>query len=143
MAGLERFIHDRKSALPARVKAALAHVRLETIHPFLDSKGRIGRLLIVLMLNDAGILSQLLLYPSLYFKQDQTSCHRLLNRIRKHGDWESWVDFFLKGVESVSTDAVETARSLANTSAMIPNASKACEGLRIRCCFSRPSAGSS
>jgi len=114
MAELERFIHDRKSALPALIKAALAHVQFETIHPFLDGNGRVGRLLIVLMLHDVGILSQPLLYLSLYFKQNRTSYYRLLNRVRKHGDWESWVDFFLKGVESVSTDAVETARSLAN-----------------------------
>ncbi|RJP33078.1 MAG: Fic family protein [Actinobacteria bacterium] len=112
MAELERFIHDRKSALPALVKAALAHVQFETIHPFLDGNGRVGRLLIVLMLQDAGILGQPLLYLSLYFKQNRRNYYRLLNRVRMHGDWESWIDYFLKGVESISTSAVETARNL-------------------------------
>ncbi len=90
MAELERFIHDRKSALPALVKAALAHVQFETIHPFLDGNGRVGRLLIVLMLQDAGMLSQPLLYLSLCFKQNRTKYYRLLNRVRMHGDWEPW-----------------------------------------------------
>jgi cell filamentation protein, protein adenylyltransferase len=112
MADLERFIHDRKSTLPALVKAALAHVQFETIHPFLDGNGRVGRLLIVLMLQDAGTLSQPLLYLSLYFKQNRRDYYRLLNKVRMHGDWEAWVDFFLKGVEGTSTSAVATAQSL-------------------------------
>jgi Fic family protein len=112
MADLERFIHERNSMLPALIKAALAHVQFETIHPFLDGNGRVGRLLIVLMLQSARILNQPLLYLSLYFKQNRKEYYRLLNRVRIHGDWESWVDFFLKGVEATSASAVETAQNL-------------------------------
>jgi Fic family protein len=94
------------------VTAALAHVQFETIHPFLDGNGRIGRLLIPLLLQDAGILQQPLLYLSLYFKQHRDEYYRLLDRVRAVGDWEAWLDFFLEGVLTIATSAVDAAQRL-------------------------------
>jgi Fic family protein len=87
-------------------------VHFETIHPFLDGNGRLGRLLIVLMLIDAGVLQQPLLYLSLFFKQHRSRYYELLNGIRLNGDWEAWIDFFLEGVESTATAAVTSAHRL-------------------------------
>lgn len=112
MAELEGFIHDEHSPYPTLVKAALAHVQFETIHPFLDGNGRIGRLLIAFMLHDAAVLSQPLLYLSLYFKQHRSEYYRLLDLVRSEGDWEAWLDFFLEGVEQTASSAVSTARRL-------------------------------
>lgn len=115
MGQLEHFIHGRPDGghtLPVLVRAALAHVQFETIHPFLDGNGRLGRLLIVLMLIDAGVLQQPLLYLSLFFKQHRSRYYELLDRVRQEGDWEAWVDFFLEGVESTAAAAVTTAQRL-------------------------------
>jgi Fic family protein len=112
MASLERFIHDDHSPYPTLVKAALAHVQFETIHPFLDGNGRIGRLLIAFILHHGGILSRPLLYLSLYFKQHRSEYYRLLDVVRTEGDWEGWLDFFLEGVEDTASNAVRTAQSL-------------------------------
>ncbi len=112
MAALEHFLHDEHAPYPTLVKAALAHVQFETIHPFLDGNGRIGRLLIAFILHHGGLLSKPLLYLSLYFKQHRTEYYRLLDRVRTEGDWEVWVDFFLEGVERTASNAVETARRL-------------------------------
>jgi len=112
MAQLERFLHNRRNPYPALVKAALAHAQFETIHPFLDGNGRIGRLLIAFILHSDGILSQPLLYLSLYFKQHRSDYYHLLNEVRFHGNWEAWVDFFLKGVEHTASNAVTIARRL-------------------------------
>ena len=112
MAALERFIHDEADGLPILVKAALAHVQFETIHPFLDGNGRVGRLLIALMLADAGVLRQPLLYLSLYFKQHRAEYYRQLDAVRRDGDWEAWVDFFLEGVAQTAVGAVDTAHRL-------------------------------
>jgi Fic family protein len=112
MARLERFIHESRAPYPALIKAALAHVQFETIHPFLDGNGRIGRLLIALMLHHSGILSQPLLYLSLYLKQHRDEYYRLLDRVRSDGDWETWLDFFLEGVEQTATAAMQTAQRL-------------------------------
>jgi Fic family protein len=87
-------------------------VQFETIHPFLDGNGRIGRLLIPLLLHDAGILQQPLLYLSLYFKQHRDEYYRLLDRVRSTGDWEAWLDFFLEGVSATAASAVDTAQRL-------------------------------
>jgi Fic family protein len=87
-------------------------VQFETIHPFLDGNGRIGRLLIPLLLHDAGVLQQPLLYLSLYFKQHRDEYYRLLDRVRGTGDWEAWLDFFLEGVTATATSAVDTAQRL-------------------------------
>lgn len=113
MADLERFLHETESGLPVLVKAALAHVQFETIHPFLDGNGRLGRLLIALLLHQGRLLSQPLLYLSLYFKEHRALYYEHLTRVRATGDWESWVDFFLEGVERTAGQAVETARRLA------------------------------
>jgi len=112
MARLERFIHESRAPYPALIKAALAHVQFETIHPFLDGNGRIGRLLIALMLHHCGVLSQPLLYLSLYLKQHRDEYYRLLDRVRSDGDWETWLDFFLEGIEQTATAAVQTAQRL-------------------------------
>lgn len=112
MAALERFLHDPQPPYPALLNAALAHVQFETIHPFLDGNGRIGRLLIAFILHHQGVLSQPLLYLSLYFKQHRQEYYRLLDQVRLEGDWEAWVDFFLEGVVRTATNAVDTAKRL-------------------------------
>lgn len=120
MTALEAFIHDAGTAegervggtLPVLLKAALAHVQFETIHPFLDGNGRLGRLLIAMLLHEAGVLRQPLLYLSLYLKQHRAVYYELLDRVRTNGDWEAWVDFFLEGVEQTAQGAVQTARRL-------------------------------
>lgn len=112
MAALERSLHDERTPYPVVIRAALAHVQFETIHPFLDGNGRTGRLLIALMLHDSGVLSQPLLYLSLYFKQHRAEYYRLLDMVRMEGDWEAWLDFFLEGMESTATSAVQNARRL-------------------------------
>ena len=112
MGQLERFLHGDDTALPVLVKAALAHVQFETIHPFLDGNGRMGRLLITLILCDAGILTQPLLYLSLFFKQNRAEYYRLLDQVRSEGDWEAWLDFFLEGVQTTAAGAVTTAQRL-------------------------------
>ena len=110
MSDLERFIHDPNDGLPVLVKAGLAHVQFETIHPFLDGNGRVGRLLIILMLCDAGLLREPLLYLSLHFKRKRSTYYHLLNDTRRTGDWEAWLRFFLEGVREVAEAAVTTAR---------------------------------
>jgi len=112
MAALERFLHEETGGLPVLLRAALAHVQFETIHPFLDGNGRLGRLLIALVLHQGGLLSQPLLYLSLYFKQHRQMYYDLLDRVRTAGDWEAWLDFFLDGVEQTAHGAVQTARRL-------------------------------
>ena len=111
MSDLENTLHDEDLA-PAVIRAALAHVQFETIHPFLDGNGRLGRLLITLLLHHAGVLSQPLLYLSLYFKQHRQEYYRLLDQVRVEGDWEAWLEFFLEGVRQTAEGAVATARRL-------------------------------
>lgn len=106
---LERFIHDERP-LPILVRAALAHVQFETIHPFLDGNGRLGRLLITLMLCHEGALKKPTLYLSLYLKAHRDQYYDLLTGVRERGDWESWIDFFLEGVLEVSDQATDAAR---------------------------------
>jgi Fic family protein len=112
MAALERFIHDERSDLPLLAKAALAHAQFETIHPFLDGNGRVGRLLITLLLCAEGVLERPLLYLSLYFKEHREVYYERLQRIRTHGEWEEWVAFFLRGVLEVARSATETTRKI-------------------------------
>jgi len=112
MADLERFIYDKNTPYPALIKAALAHVQFETIHPFLDGNGRVGRLIIAILLHHSGVLSQPLLYLSLYFKKHREEYYRLLDLVRQEGDWEAWLDFFLEGVEQTANGAVMTAQRL-------------------------------
>lgn len=112
MAALERFLHAGDDGLPGLIRAGLAHAQFETIHPFLDGNGRVGRLLITLLLHHAGMLREPFLYLSLYFKQHRSAYYDLLNQVRHTGDWEKWLAFFLEGVRSTATGAVETAQRL-------------------------------
>ena len=105
LADLERFIHSANGSLPPMVNIALVHAQFETIHPFLDGNGRIGRLLIAALLEHWGLLVEPLLYLSGYLKQHQAEYYRRLSGIRTHGEWEGWVVFFLEGVEAAATVA--------------------------------------
>jgi len=113
LGALEKFLHDDPVRTPLLIKAALAHVQFETIHPFLDGNGRVGRLLITLLLCAEGALREPLLYLSLYFKRHRPEYYALLQRVRVEGDWESWVKFFLRGVQETAEEAAATARDLA------------------------------
>lgn len=105
----ELFMHDDQSRLPALIKAGLLHVQFETIHPFLDGNGRIGRLLVTLYLCVNGVLRKPLLYLSLYLKAHRKEYYRLLQEVREHGNWEGWLDFFLTGVADTANQAFEAA----------------------------------
>lgn len=109
---LELFLHEQESGLPLLIRAGLAHVQFESIHPFLDGNGRLGRLLITLLLCSRGALSQPLLYLSLYLKTHRERYYELLQHVRTTGDWESWLDFFLTGVRDTSTQAAGAAREI-------------------------------
>jgi Fic family protein len=108
----EKFLHVDDPQLPPLIKAGLAHVQFETIHPFLDGNGRLGRLLITLMLCEAGALREPILYLSLYFKARRTDYYRLLQEVRQNGAWEAWMEYFLTGVRDTAAQAVDTAREL-------------------------------
>lgn len=112
LAALERFLHLPASEVSPLVKAALAHVQFETIHPFSDGNGRLGRLLIALVLCNEGVLREPSLYLSLYFKRRRSDYYEHLNRVRTHGDWEGWLGFFLDGVAETAQQAVDTAQRL-------------------------------
>ena len=114
MGDLDKFI-NAEDGMPTLIRAALAHVQFESIHPFLDGNGRIGRLIIALLLQQSGKLSRPLLYLSLYLKANRTEYYRLLDKVRAEGDWEAWVDFFLKGVAETADSAALTARKLADS----------------------------
>ncbi len=109
---LETYIHEKRKPLPLLIRAALAHVQFETIHPFLDGNGRLGRLLITLMLQAEGALREPVLYLSLYLKAHRDTYYDLLQQVRTSGDWEAWLDFFLIGVQETSDQAAETAKSI-------------------------------
>lgn len=113
MGKLELFIHEPAHSLPVLIKAALVHVQFETIHPFLDGNGRLGRLLISLMLCDFGILKAPILYLSLFFKAHRQEYYRLLSDVRSTGDWEAWISYFLEAVTLTSRQAVTSARQIA------------------------------
>lgn len=108
----ERFLHDQSHPLPHLVKIALAHVQFETIHPFLDGNGRLGRLLITLMLCSDGALSRPLLYLSLFFKTHRARYYELLQDVRLNGSWNAWIGFFLEGVHEVANQAADAARRI-------------------------------
>lgn len=109
---LENFLNDVPVRHAPLVKAALSHVQFETIHPFLDGNGRVGRLLIPLVLLEAKVLQQPLLYLSLFFKVHRSRYYELLTRVRTHGDWEGWLAFFLDAVQLCAAQAVDTARKI-------------------------------
>jgi len=108
---LEKFLHE-ENQIPVLIKAALAHVQFETIHPFLDGNGRIGRLLITLLLCVQGVLKEPILYLSLYFKTQRADYYDQLQRVRETGDWEEWIRFFLVGVIETAEQGVTTAKSI-------------------------------
>ncbi len=110
LASLERFWHERE--LPALIRAGLAHAQFETIHPFRDGNGRVGRLLITFMLCSEGVLLRPLLYLSHYFKSHRTQYYESLQAVRDEGRWEEWLTFFLSGVEEVANEATSTARAI-------------------------------
>ncbi|MEE9612227.1 MAG: Fic family protein [Desulfatiglandales bacterium] len=111
LGNLEKFIHEEEN-LPVLVKNALIHAQFETIHPFLDGNGRVGRLLIAFILVHDNILERPLLYLSYYFKQNRQEYYDRLNNIKNKGDWEGWLKFFVKGTHEVSKQAVETAKKI-------------------------------
>lgn len=112
MGALEMFLHDQPQRTPILLKAALAHVQFESIHPFLDGNGRVGRLLITLLLVSSGALHLPMLYLSLYFKTHRQAYYDFLNKIRSDGDWETWLDFFADAVRVTAGQAVDTVRRL-------------------------------
>jgi Fic family protein len=136
MAALERFLHAEGDDLPTLVRAGLAHVQFETIHPFLDGNGRVGRLLITFLLCQAGLLHEPLLYLSLYLKENRATYYALLDEVRREGDWEAWLAFFLEGVRETAEGAVSTAERLAamfqeDRSQIEPEGRRAGSALRV------------
>jgi len=111
LSDLEKYVHA-ENGLPPLVRIGFAHVQFETIHPYLDGNGRIGRLLIALLLEHWKQLSAPLLYLSLFFKRHRTEYYRLLGEVRRTGDWEAWTDFFLEGVATIANEAVASAREV-------------------------------
>lgn len=111
LGGMESYVH-KQSDLHPLINAGLVHVQFETIHPFLDGNGRLGRLLITLLLEDWKVLKQPLLYLSLFFKRHRAEYYRRLSAVRTDGDWEGWTEFFLEGVAIIADEAVTTARGL-------------------------------
>lgn len=112
LSALEKFLHDRNDRTPTLLKIGLAHAQFETIHPFLDGNGRMGRLLITFLLLEAGILSKPVLYLSHYFKANRQQYYQELQAIRDEGSWEAWLLFFLRGIIKVSEEATDTARDI-------------------------------
>lgn len=112
LGALETFIHADTPELPQLVKAAMVHVQFETIHPFLDGNGRLGRLLITFLLCERGILREPLLYLSLFFKQNRQAYYDHLQSVREHGEWEAWIAFFLRGVTEIARQGIQTVQSL-------------------------------
>lgn len=112
MSDLQKFLHDDSTPLPLLVRKAFAHVQFETIHPFLDGNGRLGRLLIALMLQAEGALNEPVLYLSLYLKTHRQAYYDHLQKVRTDGDRESWLEFFLEGVQETSDQAAETAKAI-------------------------------
>ncbi len=118
MSGLEKFINE-PSEIPSLIKAGLSHVHFETIHPFLDGNGRIGRLLIVLMFINDGLLKLPIIYLSYYFKKHTTEYYQKLDRVRTHGDFEGWIIYYLKAVKESALDAYARAKDIENLDAKL------------------------
>jgi Fic family protein len=109
---LEKFLHDAYGRMPPVLKAGLVHAQFETIHPFLDGNGRVGRLLISLVLGSEGVLAQPFFYFSLYLRENRGDYYDALQRVRTHGDWEGWLRFYLIGVAAVARQATDTTLAL-------------------------------
>lgn len=129
LSAFEKFLNDDPVRTPTLLKAALAHVQFETIHPFLDGNGRVGRLLITLLLCHEKVLREPLLYLSLYFKQHRQEYYDLLQQVRADGDWEAWAAFFTQAVGETAQQAVTTANRL---TAMIHEDREKAQGLKRR-----------
>jgi Fic family protein len=114
MSNLENFVHAETPEIPALIKAGLVHVQFETIHPFLDGNGRLGRLLVTFLLCAQGIPKEPVIYLSLYFKTHRQRYYDLLQQVRERGDWEAWLEFFLEGVAETSVQAADAAREILN-----------------------------
>jgi Fic family protein len=112
MISLEQFLQNQSDSSPILLNMALVHVQFETIHPFLDGNGRLGRMLIPLLLYEQKVLRQPMLYLSLYFKTHRPYYYELINSVRRTGDWEAWLDFFAEAVIATANHAVETAQQL-------------------------------
>ena len=112
LSALETYMHEQDDQLPPLVRIGLLHVQFESIHPYLDGNGRVGRLLIALMLEHWSLLSSPLLYLSLFFKRHRDEYYRRLSAVRSEGDWEGWIAFFLEGVDTIAREAVDGAREL-------------------------------
>ena len=112
LSDLEKFLHDESAPLPVLIKAALVHVQFETIHPFLDGNGRLGRLLIIFMLCLSGLLKEPLLYLSLFFKTHKKEYYRLLQSVREDGDFEAWIEFFLTAVQETAERVFQTSQDI-------------------------------
>lgn len=112
MGELERFLNARDDGVPTLIRAGLAHAQFESIHPFLDGNGRVGRLLITLLLREAGLLKEPVLYLSLYLSEHRRFYYEQLGRLRDTGDWEGWIEFFLEGVQVTAENAVGAAGRL-------------------------------
>lgn len=112
LGAMEKFMHGDPVEMPALLKAGMVHAQFETIHPFLYGNGRVGRLLIPFIMISEGAISQPVLYLSLYFKKHQSAYYEALQGVRTHGDWETWITFYLEGVEEVSTQAAGMANKL-------------------------------
>ena len=112
MSDLERFMYSDDRGHSALIRTGLSHVQFETIHPFLDGNGRVGRLLIALQLCHEGLLNEPLLYLSLHFKKNRSDYYLLLDAVRHHGDWEAWLRFFLEGITETSENAISVAKRL-------------------------------
>jgi Fic family protein len=108
----ELFLHGEQTGLPLLIRAGLVHVQFETIHPFLDGNGRLGRLLITFLLCVQDALREPILYLSLYFKTNRAAYYELLDRVRTKGDWEAWLDFFLVGVRDTAEQAASASREI-------------------------------
>lgn len=142
LADLERFIHDDTTRLPALIKAGLLHVQFETILPFLDGNGRIGRLLVTLYLCVNGVLRTPLLYLSLYLKTHRAEYYRLLQDVRERGNWEAWLDFFLAGVAETANQAFDAATRIVtlfkdDRERLTALSDRPGSALRIHDCFQR------
>ena len=131
----EKYMHG-EDALPRLIRTGLLHVQFETIHPYLDGNGRIGRLLITLLLEHWGLQERPLLYLSLFFKRNQAEYYRRLNAVRAEGDWEGWLDYFLEGVAIISEEAIASVRGLfaiasADRNRVLANRSATVPALRL------------
>jgi Fic family protein len=136
MGKLELFFHENRSDFPVLIRAGLAHVQFETIHPFLDGNGRLGRLLITFMFCEKGVLRDPILYLSLYFKANRSAYYDLLDRVRTRGEWEAWLDFFLIGVRELRFKLRAQLAGSLRSSPNIKNRSRHLAARQRRCSVS-------